>query len=141
MYGEGDDWTPLYSVRSGQMAGALPVGIETKGFSDVPYWPNQICWTYKEVWTLSTGRWIWLMQDLAGPAVVTGAADSISRKPVEFREEKTGAVRTVTLGAGDSTFRIELSEGKYRLRQGALESELTALPGGTTMLTCGRSIG
>jgi hypothetical protein len=30
MYGEGYDWTPLYSVRSGQMVGALPVGIETK---------------------------------------------------------------------------------------------------------------
>ena len=27
MYGEGYDWTPLYSVRSGQMVGALPVGI------------------------------------------------------------------------------------------------------------------
>src|ERR1700751_4514824 len=24
MYGEGYDWTPLYSVRSGQMVGALP---------------------------------------------------------------------------------------------------------------------
>src|SRR3984893_17798368 len=27
MYGEGYDWTPLYSVRSGQMVGAPPVGI------------------------------------------------------------------------------------------------------------------
>ena len=33
MYGEGYDWMPLYSVRSGQMVGAIPVGIETKGFS------------------------------------------------------------------------------------------------------------
>ena len=32
MYGEGYDWTPLYSVRSGQMVGALPVGIETPGY-------------------------------------------------------------------------------------------------------------
>ena len=60
MYGEGYDWTPLYSVRSGQMVGALPVGIETKGDSDAPYWPTQICWTYKEVWTQPVGEWIWL---------------------------------------------------------------------------------
>ena len=36
MYGEGYDWTPLYSVRSGQMVGALPVGIETKGIATLP---------------------------------------------------------------------------------------------------------
>ena len=44
MYGEGYDWTPLYSVRSGQMVGALPVGIETREYNDAPYWPHQICW-------------------------------------------------------------------------------------------------
>ena len=72
MYGEGYDWTPLYSVRSGQMVGALPVGIETKGMDDAPYWPTQICWTYKEVWTAPVGQWIWLMQDIAVPATVKG---------------------------------------------------------------------
>jgi len=30
------------------MVGALPVGIETKGMDDAPYWPTQICWTYKK---------------------------------------------------------------------------------------------
>ena len=67
MYGEGYDWEPLYSVRSGQIVGALPVGIETREFNDAPYWPHQICWTYKEVWTHPVGRWLWLMQDIAGP--------------------------------------------------------------------------
>ena len=50
--------------------GALPVGIETKGIDDAPYWPTQICWTYKEVWTQPVGQWIWLMQDIAVPASV-----------------------------------------------------------------------
>jgi hypothetical protein len=72
MYGEGYDWTPLYSIRSGQMVGALPVGIETRGMADAPYWPNQICWTYKEVWTQPAGEWIWLMSDLSGPGIVRG---------------------------------------------------------------------
>jgi len=125
MYGEGYDWTPLYSVRSGQIVGALPVGIETKGFHDVPYWPNQICWTYKEVWTNPVGRWIWLMQDLVGPAVVTGTG---SNEPVEFREERSGAV-TRAIPAGGS-FRVSLAAGHYVVQQGEAEAEVTALPGG-----------
>ena len=90
MYGEGYDWTPLYAVRSGQMTGALPVGIETKGFRDVPYWPQQICWTYKEVWTHPVGRWIWLIQDLAGPAVLTGSTSPEAREAIQIREMTTG---------------------------------------------------
>ncbi len=94
MYGEGYDWTPLYSVRSGQMVGALPVGIETRGFADAPYWPNQICWTYKEVWTQPVGQWIWLMEDISVPAMVRGMADRSSHEQVEFRDPKRGQVAT-----------------------------------------------
>ncbi len=125
MYGEGRDWTPLYSVRSGQIVGALPVGIETKGFHDAPYWPNQICWTYKEVWVHPVGRWIWLMEDVAGPAVVTGTG---SAEPVEVREEPSGAVHRVTPVHG--SFRLSLARGRYLFRQGQAEEELTALAGG-----------
>jgi hypothetical protein len=125
MYGEGYDWTPLYSVRSGQIVGALPVGIETKGFHDVPYWPNQICWTYKEVWTNPVGRWIWLMRDIAGPAMVTGSG---SNEPVEFREERSGAVTTVIPDGG--LFRAPLAAGRYTVSQGKAQAAVTALPGG-----------
>ena len=94
MYGEGYDWTPLYSVRSGQMVGALPVGIETRGMDDAPYWPTQICWTYKEVWTQPVGQWIWLMQDIAVPATVRGIVAPSNHQPVEFREQGSGQVVT-----------------------------------------------
>jgi hypothetical protein len=49
LYGERYDWTPPWSMRSGQIVGALPVGIETRGMNDALYWPTQICWTHKEV--------------------------------------------------------------------------------------------
>src|SRR5208283_3714782 len=101
MYGEGYDWTPLYSVRSGQMVGALPVGIETKGFDDAPYWPTQICWTYKEVWTQPVGQWIWLMQDIAVAATVRGTADPARHEPVEFREKASGQLTGVASVASD----------------------------------------
>jgi hypothetical protein len=130
MYGEGYDWTPLYSVRSGQMVGALPVGIETKGFDDAPYWPTQICWTYKEVWTQPVGQWIWLMEDISVPATVRGQANPASREPVAFREQKSGQVTTASLSSRDGDFDIHLPEGHYDARQGSAHTSVTVLPGG-----------
>jgi len=130
MYGEGYDWTPLYSVRSGQMVGALPVGIETKGFDDVPYWPTQICWTYKEVWVQPVGQWIWLMQDLGVPATVRGKANPGGSEPVEFLDEKSGQVISTAPDPPDGEFKLSLPEGRYQVRRGPVHTGLTVLPGG-----------
>jgi Glycosyl hydrolase family 9 len=129
MYGEGYDWTPLYSVRSGQMVGALPVGIETKGDNDAPYWPTQNCWTYKEVWSQPAGEWIWLMRDLNGPAVVRVFTDSDSHEPIEFRNEHTGFTKFAKPTSG--AIRVLLSEGQYSVRQGITRTTITALSGGS----------
>ncbi len=129
MYGEGYDWTPLYSVRSGQMVGAIPVGIETKGIADEPYWPNQICWTYKEVWTQPAGEWIWLMRDLSGPAVVRGVADPGSAGTVEFLNEETHAVTAAPIAA-DGSFRADVPQGRYQITHRSARTSLTALAGG-----------
>jgi hypothetical protein len=128
MYGEGYDWTPLYSVRSGQMVGALPVGIETKGYNDAPYWPTQICWTYKEVWTAPVGQWISLMDDISIPATVRGLVDPANREPIEFREEKSGQLISVANSAG-SEFSVRLPEGRYAVQHGSDRTSLTVLPG------------
>jgi hypothetical protein len=117
MYGEGYDWTPLYSVRSGQMVGALPVGIETKGYDDAPYWPTQICWTYKEVWTAPVGQWIWLMQDISVPATVRGTSDPANHHAIEFREERSGQMIQVA-AALDGEFNVRLPEGQYNVHHG-----------------------
>ena len=131
MYGEGYDWTPLYSVRSGQMVGALPVGIETKGFDDAPYWPTQICWTYKEVWTQPVGQWIWLMDDISVPATVRGMANPANHDPIEFREQKTGQITSTPLSSRDGGFTTRLPEGRYDVRQGSVHRSVTVLPGGS----------
>jgi len=130
MYGEGYDWTPLYSVRSGQMVGALPVGIETRGTEDAPYWPTQICWTYKEVWTQPVGQWIWLMQDIAVRATVRGIVAPPSHQPIEFREQGSGQVVTTSPSPIDGAFSLHLPEGRYDVRQGSIHTNLTVLPGG-----------
>jgi hypothetical protein len=129
MYGEGYDWTPLYSVRSGQMVGALPVGIETKGMDDAPYWPTQICWTYKEVWVQPVGQWIWLMQDIAVPATVRGTVAPSNHQPVEFREQGSGQIVTAIPNPIDGAFSVHLPEGRYEIRQGSVHTNLTILPG------------
>ena len=130
MYGEGYDWTPLYSVRSGQMVGALPVGIETREYNDAPYWPHQICWTYKEVWSQPVGEWIWLMQDLHGAPVIEGDADGQSQAAVEFRDTKSGRVTQVAPNAADGKFRTQVPQGTYEVRQGTAHTTVTALSGG-----------
>jgi hypothetical protein len=130
MYGEGYDWTPLYSVRSGQMVGALPVGIETREYNDVPYWPTQICWTYKEVWTQPVGEWIWLMQDLHGAAVVEGDADASAQDPIEFRDQTTGRLTRVAVDSTNGKFRAQLPQGEYSVRRGVSHTSLTALSAG-----------
>jgi hypothetical protein len=112
------------------MVGALPVGIETKGVDDVPYWPTQICWTYKEVWTQPVGQWIWLMKDISVPATVRGTANPTSREPIEFREQKSGQVTTANSSAPDGKFNIRLPEGLYDARQGSAHTSVTVIPGG-----------
>jgi hypothetical protein len=108
------------------MVGALPVGIQTRGTSDVPYWPVQSTWTYKEVWVHPVARWIWLMRDLAGPALVEGQAGAA----VEFVEATTGQRIAVTTDPVTGRFRAMVPDGTYVLRSG--DSSITR-----TFLACG----
>lgn len=126
MYGEAYDWTPLYSIRSGQFVGALPVGIETKGVADTPYWPNQICWTYKEVWTQPAGEWIWLMNDLSGPAIVRGVVDPGSKGSVQLINQSSRQVFTAAI-APDATFRAAVPQGQYRIEFETSATSVNAL--------------
>ena len=125
MYGEGYDFTPQYTPSSGDMVGSLPVGIQTRGVADVPYWPVQSTWTYKEVWVHPVARWIWLMKNLAGPALVEGQASA----PVEFVDTAFGQKITIQPDAKTGQFRTTLPQGVYRVLSGAAEETRTFLPG------------
>jgi hypothetical protein len=61
IYGEGYDFTPLYGAYAGDVAGAVPVGIETFENVDEPYMPMQVNATYKETWTHTTASTMWLL--------------------------------------------------------------------------------
>ncbi|HZK94148.1 MAG TPA: glycoside hydrolase family 9 protein [Prolixibacteraceae bacterium] len=126
MYGEGYDFSPLYTPSSGDIVGALPVGIQTRGDSDVPYWPVQSTWTYKEVWTHPVTQWIWLMRDLEGPALVKGKADS----NVEFKNLTFGQI-TVVEPDKQGLISVSLPEGKYVVKSGDVEQAVSLLPAGS----------
>ena len=64
IYGDGYDYPPLYGAYSGDVVGAVPVGIETFENEDEPYMPMQNNCTYKEIWVHTTARMIWLIAEL-----------------------------------------------------------------------------
>ncbi len=126
MYGEGQDFVPLYTPSSGDMVGGLPVGIQTRGAKDVPYWPVQSTWTYKEIWGHPVTNWIWLLSAIEGPALIRGKADSA----VRFTELSSGQETMVSPSGSDGSFAVHLPEGRYRMASSGVQIEQDLLPGG-----------
>lgn len=103
MAGEGFDNQSLYSPTSGDIVGALPVGIKTHFNRDVPYWPSETNSCFKEVWVHPATHWLSLMSDLAEfsdrdelvPADDPHANRSVS--PMFSLSQETGSDGTVSI--------------------------------------------
>jgi hypothetical protein len=109
MYGEGYDFAQQYSVSSGDFVGSLPVGMQSRGARDVPYWPSQNMYVYKEVWVHPSARWLWLMEDLMDPAVADVREARMLDYSVKSVTRDDGSV-TITLtanGSGAQTFELK----------------------------------
>ena len=132
MYGEGQDFVPLYTPSSGDMVGGLPVGIQTRGSKDEPYWPVQSMWTYKEIWGHPVTNWIWLLSAIGGPAVVRGRADSavcFTELPPGREPAVTAGRETVVTPDANGIFSAHLPEGRYRITSANVTVEQELLPG------------
>lgn len=64
IYGEGERYAQQYANYPGEMTGEMPVGVETLGNEDEPYWPSGNNATYKEVWLTTAGRWLALVAEI-----------------------------------------------------------------------------
>jgi hypothetical protein len=131
MYGEGYDFPPQYTERSGDMVGSLPVGIQTRANNDEPYWPVQNGFNYKEVWVHPVARWFWLMADVARASLVEGVTAAGSREPVEFRPVPGGDSVAVVPDFGTGRFRAFLPQGHYTVSHSGSRQNLTLLPAAT----------
>jgi Glycosyl hydrolase family 9/Cellulase N-terminal ig-like domain len=127
MWGEGYDYAPQDTPSSGNMVGSLPVGIQTRGDADEPYWPVQNTWTYKEVWVHPVASWLALMPDLGGPALVQGTAKSA----ISFSAIPHGNPMEVHPDPATGRFRVMLPQGQYAVLCNAERETRTFLPGET----------
>jgi hypothetical protein len=135
MYGEGYDWAQQYAVSSGDMVGSLPVGMQSLGSSDVPYWPSQNMYVYKEVWVHPPARWLWLMEDLMDPAVASVQAPRTLSYSVTSTTRANGGV-TITLEArGTGTHRFILRSDNLVVAQRAKTLTLRSGTPGTLTWT------
>jgi hypothetical protein len=64
MFGEGYNFSTRYAAFPGDVAGGLPVGIETRLDSDVPFQPPAVLHNYKEIWIHPSSRWLVLLDYL-----------------------------------------------------------------------------
>lgn len=64
VYGMGQNYCRQYAVLTGESVGEVPVGVETLGNGDEPYWPQNNNATYREVWVGSACRYVQVLGEL-----------------------------------------------------------------------------
>jgi hypothetical protein len=117
MYGEGYDWAQQYSVSSGDFVGSLPVGMQSRGIYDAPYWPAQNMYVYKEVWVHPSARWLWLMEDLMDPRVADVREARMLDYNVEATTSETGTVAISLRAHGTGTHEFTLRSDNLTVAQ------------------------
>ena len=132
MVGEGYDWAQQYSVSSGDFAGALPVGVQSRGDNDEPYWPAANMYVYKEVWIHPAARWLWLMADLRSPPPAPAASAGLQYDVSgETSPDGVVTIRLRAIGSGTHRFALRTSN----LTGGAGAQTLTLRAGAPGTLT------
>lgn len=64
VYGAGHDFCRQYTVHMGDTVGSVPVGMESRGNDDVPYWPQNNNATFREIWIGSSCRFLQLCAEM-----------------------------------------------------------------------------
>lgn len=64
VYGMGQNYCRQYAVLTGESVGEVPVGVETFGNGDEPYWPQNNNATFREVWVGSACRYLQVCAEL-----------------------------------------------------------------------------
>jgi hypothetical protein len=117
MYGEGYDFCQQYVQLPGEQVGEMNVGIESWENDDVPFWPQVNTATYKEVWSHSSLRWLWLAADSYGSAMVTVYLPCKGRtEELTFTHKLSGQVFAFTPEYKTGKVTAKLPAGRYSIR-------------------------
>ncbi len=123
MWGEGYDYTPYYTAQSGDIVGALPVGIKAFLKEDQPYWSPTSTWNYKEVWIHPTAMWLWTMADVyRQPADSPLDLQVSAEESGENRRKLTATLRVTEAG----TYRFKLHTANLAAEQNEVTVDLEA---------------
>jgi hypothetical protein len=134
MYGEGNNFAPLFAYCLKNVVGALPVGMDSMS-GDRPYWPGANTEaTYKEIWVEPVSRLLGTLACCGLPAIVRGEA-AAGVKTLEFHEKRTGAIQTVDVKP-DGTFRALLEGGQWLVSGGGGQWSLQVVSGQEARLKC-----
>lgn len=114
MYGVGHDYAPQYTAMSGDMVGTLPVGIQSRGDEDEPYWPMANCYNYAEVWVHPGSRWLAILADLGEPWTAAPDDFTLTATPVGERD-----VELALASAGSKAPTFEVRAFNLSLPDGA----------------------
>lgn len=109
MIGEGYDFPPYYANMGNLVVGSLPVGIKLRPPFDIPYWPVQTTWAYKEVWLYPGVLWLWNLSELLDAPALYQEEEQDSKPEVVFSSSQKG--NQVTLVAelkGSDEHKIDL---------------------------------
>ena len=128
MVGEGYDFVQHYAVQPGQTAGSLTVGMESKGSSDAPFWPQVDTATYKEVWICSATKWIWAMADSFLPGKVCGCMLPGTER-ISFVHLAAGREYAAFPHPVSGYYETELPAGRYRVCANGESRLLTVVSG------------
>jgi hypothetical protein len=82
--------------------------MQSRGDTDLPYWPSQNTYVYKEVWVHPSARWLWLMEDLVAPpdSGPPGTTSPEFHLTTVRSPDGTVRLRLVDRGAGAHTFSL-----------------------------------
>jgi hypothetical protein len=134
MWGEGYDYSPLYTPSSGHLVGGLPVGIQTNENKDIPFWPSSACYNYKEVWSNPDARWLWLMEEVTLPSFIQITGENAKDLQIKLTDKTTGQTKDLFFSSDEKSSLTELPEGVYKAQFNGIEKEFTLLPGQTYQL-------
>ena len=109
MFGEGHGYAPQYTAMSGDLVGSLPVGIQTRGPADQPYWPSSNCYNYKEVWVHPSSRWLAIQRDLANAPLRRSRAALIQEVSQDTSADGQVNIRIRVQGSGRHQFAMRAS--------------------------------